>query len=318
MYWNGSSWASQSTEAPAGTTAAEFQADHCLSKTSCVAGGYYATASGTFSLVEAWNGTSWSVQKTPNPVGATETRLKGVSCKEISACIAVGYSGTGSSSDPVAIRGNSGTWTLQSAPEPSGVGSIGAELTGVECISNTNCIAVGRYYTGATTYWGMIATWNGATWTAQVAPKPSGEPKRSTLLDISCSSASSCAAVGAYTNKSSVQVTYVARWNGTTWSHQASPNPSLSTNTVLQNVSCVASSPCVAVGDWLDSGGVWRPMAQYWNGASWVIEAVEHHSGQTFGLLAGIACRSGCLSVGWYTDAAGKNKTLGSTRKWPS
>jgi hypothetical protein len=59
-------------------------------------------------------------------------------------------------------------------------------------------------------------------------------------------------------------------------------------------------------------------MAQYWNGTSWVIEPVEVPTGQTFGLLAGIACRSTCLSVGWYTDAGGKNKTLGETRKWPS
>jgi hypothetical protein len=73
----------------------------------------------------------------------------------------------------------------------------------------------------------------------------------------------------------------------------------------------------VAVGDWLDSGGVWRPMAQYWNGTSWVIEPVEIPSGETFGVLEGVACRSGCLTIGWYT-ASGKDKTLGETRKWPS
>jgi len=317
MYWNGSTWASQSTATPAGATAAELQADHCLSKTSCVTAGSYTTASGTFSLVEAWNGTSWSIQTTPNPAGATETHLNGISCKEITACIAVGYSGSGSTSSLVAMRGNSGTWSLQTVPLPSGVGATGGELTGVECTSTTSCVAVGRYYLSATTYWGMIATWNGTTWTSQVAPKPTGEPKRSTLLDISCSSGSSCTAVGGYLNKSSVQVTYVAKWNGTSWSWQESPNPTGSTNTPLQNISCVASSPCVAVGDWLDKAGVWRPMAQYWNGSSWVIEPTEIPSGQTFGLLVGVACRTTCLSVGWYT-AGGKNKTLGETRKWPS
>jgi Subtilase family/Peptidase inhibitor I9 len=318
MYWNGSTWSSQSTAAPAGTTAAELQANHCLSKTSCVTAGNYTTTSGTFSLIEAWNGTSWSIQASPNPAGATETHMKGVSCKEITACIAVGYSGSGSTSSLVAMRGNSGTWTLQTVPLPSGVGATGGELTGVECTSTTSCVAVGRYYVSASTYWGMISTWNGTTWTSQVAPKPTGEPKRSTLLDISCSTVSSCAAVGGYLNKSSVQVTFVTKWNGTSWSWQESPNPSGSTNTVLQNVSCVASSPCVAVGDWLDKSGVWRPMAQYWNGTAWVIEPTEIPSGQTFGLLAGIACRTTCQAVGWYTDAGGKNKTLGETRKWPS
>lgn len=317
QYWNGSSWANQSTATPAESTAAELQADHCLSKTSCVAAGSYTKKTGTFSLVESWNGTSWSIQTTPNPEGATETHLKGVSCKEITACMAVGYSGSGSSSSLVAMRGNSGTWSLQTVPLPSGVGAIGGELTGVDCVSTTSCTAVGRYYTGATTYWSMIATWNGTTWTSQVAPKPTGEPKRSTLLDISCSSGSSCTAVGGYLNKSSVQVTYVVKWSGTSWSWQESPNPTGSTNTPLQNVSCVESSPCVAVGDWLDSGGVWRPMAQYWNGSSWVIEPAEVPSGETFGVFEGVACRTSCLTIGWYT-ASSKDKTLGETRKWPS
>ena len=317
QYWNGSSWVNQSTATPTGTTAAELQADHCLSKTSCVAAGSYTTASGIFSLIESWNGTSWSVQTSPNPSGATETHLKGVSCKEITACIAVGYSGTGSTSSLVAMKGSSGTWSLQTVPLPTGVGAVGGELTGVDCVSTTSCTAVGRYYVTASTYWGMISTWNGTTWTTQVAPKPTGEPKRSTLLDISCSSSTSCTAVGGYLNKSSVQVTYVVKWNGTSWSWQESPNPTGSTNTPLQNVSCVASSPCVAVGDWLDSSGVWRPMSEYWNGTSWVIEPVEVPSGETFGVLEGVACRTSCLTIGWYT-ASSKNKTLGEARKWPS
>ena len=176
QYWNGSSWSNQSTETPVGATSAELQADHCLSKTSCVAAGSYTTGEETRSLVEVWNGTKWTIQETPKVEGKTETRLKGVSCKELTACIAVGYSGTGSASSLVAMRGNSGVWSLQTVSLPTGVGAIGGELTGVDCISTTSCTAVGRYYTSATTYWGMIATWNGATWTSQAAPKPAEEP----------------------------------------------------------------------------------------------------------------------------------------------
>jgi hypothetical protein len=313
QYWNGSSWSNQTTATPAGTTAAELQADHCLSKTSCVAAGSYTTASGTFTLVESWNGTSWSIQTSPNPAGSTETHLKGVSCKEITTCMAVGYQGSGSSSQPVAIRGNSGTWSLGTVPLPAG--AVGAELTGVECASTSSCRAVGRYFPTAstTTYWGMVSTWNGTTWSSEAVPKPSGEPKRSTLLDISCASTSSCAAVGAYLNSGGTQVTYVERWNGSAWSWQSSPNPAGSVNTPLQNVSCTEGAPCVAVGDWLDSLGVWRPMAQYWNGSSWEIETVEAPVGATFGVFEGVSCRISCLATGWYT-ASGKDKTLGEIR----
>ena len=58
-------------------------------------------------------------------------------------------------------------------------------------------------------------------------------------------------------------------------------------------------------------------MAQYWNGTSWVIEASEAPTGETFGVFEGVACRTSCLTIGWFT-AGGKDKTLGETRKWPS
>jgi len=43
-------------------------------------------------LAEAWNGTSWSVQATPDPGGAVDGYLQGVSCTSPrSSCAAAGY-----------------------------------------------------------------------------------------------------------------------------------------------------------------------------------------------------------------------------------
>src|SRR5215218_233016 len=67
QYWNGSSWVNQTAAVPAGATASELQSASCLTSTSCSAAGSYATKSGTFSLIESWNGTSWSQQTSPNP-----------------------------------------------------------------------------------------------------------------------------------------------------------------------------------------------------------------------------------------------------------
>lgn len=309
QYWNGSTWVNQSAEAPVGATGGELQADHCLSKTSCISAGSYTTKSGTFSLIESWDGSKWAIQSTPNPEGATETKLKGVSCKEITACIAVGYSNAGGKWATV-IRGNSGTWSLQTMPKPAE--SISSELTGVECTSSTSCVAVGAYNTSASTYWAMAATWNGTEWLLKTVPKPTGS-KKSILLDVSCSDASNCTAVGAYTNSENVQVTFVARWNGTSWTQQESPNPAEATNSVLQNIACPDRYSCVAVGDSLNSG-MWRPMAQYWNGTSWSLDATSHPTGATFALFEGVACRIRCMAVGWYTDSGGSNKTLGAIR----
>ncbi len=315
QYWNGSTWVNQTTATPTGTTASDLQADTCASTTSCVAVGHYTTVSGTFSLAEAWNGTSWSIQTTPNPAGATDSRLQGVSCSATTACIGVGYSlDSRGVKSAMAQRDSSGTWSLQtlpSAPE----GAIGSELQGVDCTSATFCVAVGRYDLSATAYWAWSATWNGTAWTQQTVPRPTGA-QRSTLLDVSCSDATNCTAVGGYRNSSGVQVSFAVRWNGTSWTHQTSPNPEGSSNTVFQNVSCADRGWCVAVGDWLNAG-TWQTMAQSWNGSAWSLDTTVNPVGSTFALLDGVACRITCLAVGHSTSAEGAETTLGESRPAP-
>lgn len=309
--WNGSAWSNQTAVAPEGATAGELQSAHCLSKTSCLASGSYANGSGTFSLVESWNGTNWAIQTTPNPAGASESIFKGISCNVITACIAVGSSVKSGVRTSMAELGNSGTWSLQTFPSPEG--ALTSELNGVDCASSTSCIAVGAYTISGGANWALSASWNGTSWSLQTVPKPEGA-KKSTLLDISCSDSTHCTAVGGYNNASGVQVSFVERWNGSAWSQQTSPNPEKSSNTVLQNVSCVDRYSCVGVGDWLN-GKTWQPMAQYWNSNSgWALDVTESPAGATFGLLEGVSCRVRCLAVGWYTNSSGENKTAGEAR----
>ncbi len=309
--WNGSAWSNQTPIAPEKATAGELQSVHCLSKTSCMASGSYTNGSGTFSLVESWNGTNWSIQATPNPSEASESIFKGISCKVATACIAVGSSVKSGTRTSLAELGNSGTWSLQTVP--SAEGALASELNGVDCTSSTSCIAVGAYTVSGGANWALAASWNGTSWSLQSVPKPEGA-KKSTLLDISCSDSTHCTAVGGYNNASSVQVSFVERWNGSTWSQQTSPNPEKSSNTVLQNVSCVDRYSCVGVGDWLN-GKTWQTMAQYWNSNSgWSLDTTENPAGATFGLLEGVACRITCIAVGWYTNASAENKTLGEVR----
>ena len=42
--------------------------------------------------LERWNGTTWTIQPTPNPKGAHFSELKSVSCDSPTVCTAVGDS----------------------------------------------------------------------------------------------------------------------------------------------------------------------------------------------------------------------------------
>jgi hypothetical protein len=71
----------------------------CTSAKRCVAVGDYPQNSVTVSLTELWNGNTWTHATSPNPAGATDTQLSGVSCP-VSApltCFAVGAYAVGSS-----------------------------------------------------------------------------------------------------------------------------------------------------------------------------------------------------------------------------
>ena len=93
-------------------------------------------------LAERWNGTSWTVQSTPNRSGAAESYLEGVSCTSAITCTAVGYERF----PPVTLaeRWNGTSWTLQPTPDPIGGQSDSRRLEGVSCSSVTTCTAVGR------------------------------------------------------------------------------------------------------------------------------------------------------------------------------
>jgi hypothetical protein len=64
----------------------------CTSSTACITVGYFYSSSDKYvPLAEKWNGTTWSAQEPPNPTGAEEGRLSGLSCTSSTECTAVGY-----------------------------------------------------------------------------------------------------------------------------------------------------------------------------------------------------------------------------------
>jgi hypothetical protein len=69
--WNGTAWAIQKTPNPGHGEGGGLVGVSCASPRVCTAVGIYYKSVGTpVTLAERWNGTAWTVQKTPNPTGA--------------------------------------------------------------------------------------------------------------------------------------------------------------------------------------------------------------------------------------------------------
>ena len=96
--WNGTKWAIKKTPNPSVTTVGSLLTSvSCAASTDCTAVGYnFLIPPGDLTVAEAWNGTKWKIQPTPNPVGAQQSYLNGVSCPSATGCTAVGYANIGS------------------------------------------------------------------------------------------------------------------------------------------------------------------------------------------------------------------------------
>ena len=299
--WNGSSWAIQATPNPAGALGSALLRVACTSASACTAVGYdNNSANVTVTLAERWNGTAWTVQATPNPAGAMSSVLNGIACTSATSCAAVGnYVNSAGVTLPLAESWNGTSWSVQSAPVPSGAQS--GVLSGVACSAAAQCTAVGNYASSTGKRSTLAERWNGSAWSVQSTPNPTGA-KSSQLVSVACPSTTVCVANGTYANSAGTTVTLAERWNGTSWSVQATPNPSGATATVFYGIACASTTACAGVGAYTNSSGVQVTLAERWNGTSWVIQSTPNPSGAKASALAGVACPSTALCTAvWYS-----------------
>jgi hypothetical protein len=250
--WNGTNWSIEPVRSPAEATSSALWSVSCPSTSFCVAGGdlhsLFAPLSGP-ALIEVWDGTGWS-QTTP--IGAKSVaELRGVSCSSTTACTAVGTFLTNEHrSADLVEQWNGMSWSTHTTASVAGV----TTLVGVSCSDPTACSAVGTEFNipGGQLTTPIADTWNGMTWSAHHVPNPGGGDF-TTLSGVSCSSATSCTAVGSFSYVDSNGVpdlvaTLTEIWDGTGWSVEPTPSAG-DTFDALGGVSCWSSQACMAVGE---------------------------------------------------------------------
>jgi hypothetical protein len=283
----------------------------------CVAVGYYEAHIDDFyysmrTLVETWNGTVWSVSKTPNQ-SPRDNELLGVSCTSVNACTAVGgwEPVAGPSQRTLVETWNGTSWHV--APSANGE-SRNEWLNSVSCLSAADCVAVGETSNPRNLIQTLSEVWNGATWT--IVPTPDvqapGVKKNNALSTVSCSSPTHCAAVGYYVRPNRNTAALIESWNGTDWSVTAPHVGTMDEVVALDGTLCTTSSSCIAVGV---EGPI--PIMDIWNGARWTAGTTAENSGDDVLETVSCALPSWCAAVG-YADFGGELQTLAETEDGPT
>ena len=291
-----SAWHKQRTVDPMIQAAAGLNAVSCPSSLACTAVGAFDGSSGTATLAERWDGTSWKTQETPNPSDREAAILNGVSCSSSVACRAVGYSASGGRRWVLAEAWNGAQWTITKAANPNGADD--SLLNAVACTSATACIAAGSSFGS---YRKTLAErWDGSRWTIQDTANPPGATEN-TLNGVSCTSATDCTAVGSFSDATGT-VALVERWDGNRWSLQNTPAAADYANIVLNGVSCTSTTACTAVGTFN-----YEALVERWDGTHWTVQTTPTPAADASSTLSGVSCTSAtaCTAVGSFSDGAG-------------
>ena len=293
--WTGGRWR---LIAPAATGGYLFGVS-CLGPDWCMAVGFGSDGQNTS---ERWDGTRWRLLSVPN-IGGPNSVLLSVSCTARTNCVAVGSGAPDNESTlPYSVRWDGTSWQQLDTPDQDQ--EISPGLSGVSCISATQCLAVGSG--GGTNGTSSLALeWTGTSWQQLSTPAPAAGVVSDALSSVSCTGTSWCMAVGFSHTGSTTAAPLAQTWTGGTWQTVATADlPGNLYPTALAGVSCTSATACLAAGEYTVGDGSFLGDAQLtldelWNGTTWQI---PRPSGYLIQLPGG---GTASFHVSWYGSQRG-------------
>ena len=263
-HWDGSAW-TVVTSPNGSTTGSQLLGVDAVSANDIWAVGSSSTLGPPYenTLIEHWDGASWSIIPSPNPSGGNFNKLTGVAVVAANDIWAVGsYSGSTGHSQTLIEHWDGSTWSI--VPSPN-VGPYGNYLSSVSAHSANDVWAVGATNNSTQS---LILHWDGISWS--VVPSPNIADWMNQLQSVTTVAADDVWAVGvAYFtwyisdgDEITSSQTIIQHWNGTAWSIVPSPNPGDGNNyygtitNALYGVAAVSASDVWAVGMYGKSDGL--------------------------------------------------------------
>jgi hypothetical protein len=238
----------------AGTSFNSLNGVAAVSSKNVWAVGSYGNGTGSFPLVEHWNGSAWKVVASPHVSGG----LSGIVAIAAHNIWAVG---SYSNATTLVEHWNGTGWSI--IPSPN-VAHLDDGLSAASAVSATDIWAVGTI-SGNSGFQTLIEHWNGTTWSIKSSQKSGG------LRGVAALAANNVWAVGAgfipnYTP------TLIEHWNGSAWSVVTSPQAG--TSDFINGIAAPSASSIWVVGNYrtgIDPQGPYFTLIEHWNGTTWSV-----------------------------------------------
>jgi hypothetical protein len=200
-------------------------------------------------------------------------------------------------------------WSVVANPNPANAELASLDAVSCPSVLVLDCVAVGSYEPQSGGESTLAEIWDGVQWL--IEPTPTTGMPYSSLTSVSCSSTSSCMAVGsdsASGGQSGISDPLAEFWDGTTWSVVSIPG-SWSGESALDSIDCPTTTTCVAVGS--SGSSPTATLVEDWNGVTWSKVTSPSPVGAAAPTLAAVSCvtPSSCVAVG----ATGNFADLGTS-----
>jgi hypothetical protein len=298
-HWNGTKWSIVAAPDKGSTT--ELYDVTVIGPLNAWAVGYYTPPAGGHNrtLIEHWNGHTWAVVASPNPIAASDNFLKGIDAVSAQNIWAVGSNGRPGNKTIIEHYNGSKWVTVHGASLP-----LGGDLQDVSAISTMNVVAVGSAATSGGTG-GLVERFDGGHWNRE--PVPVGATAGADLMGVSAPTASAQWAAGSRTGSASLQ-TLTLRNTGSGWDVVDSPNVGTNKINFFNDISAVSATNAWAVGEFDSNSFHRRTLIAHFSNGSWKVVS-SPNSGTDDNRLFGAATPSGANV--WSVGTA--NHPIGST-----
>lgn len=259
--------------------------------------GYRDSGSALQTLIEHWDGTSWTLSTSANTSATLADWLTAVSGVASNDVWAVGYANSASSvNQTLAEHWNGSNWTIVATPNQ---GASNNQLRAVKAIASNDVWAVGSYGSGGNS---LLEHYDGTSWTIKA-----GAAGGQQLNGVTALNGSEVWAVGQKSGGN-----YSEHYNGTTWTAVTMPATGGALINNVLSVAQIATNDIWAMG-YADPGtGIWQNLAEHYDGTSWTIRVNAHKNTTLNERMASVSATSSTdvWAVGWYTNGGGTDRTL--------